>query len=319
MAKMDTGGSASQDRTMKVMMGVPLPFGIMIGRAERWMVGYQFMSDRLDGILDGTHGVTAADVLGRFQTTPVDMSMQMHMAMVMYAPTARLTLMVGVPYVKMSMGELHRDGTRSTERSDGIGDLEFRGLYSLYSTPHLRHRILANLGVGVPTGSVDQLDAEGIRTEYPMQTGSGTLSLLPGITYLGQALPWSWGADASSTVRVGTNVHGYRFGNRFEPKIWVARQLTKVVSLSAGATGEVWDNIHGSDALLDATDEPAKDPSLQGGKRLNASLGITVHPAKGFFTGQQILIQGDVPVIQSLNGPQLKRSYLLHVAWQWEF
>ena len=26
-----------------------------------------------------------------------------------------------------------------------------------------------------------------------------------------------------------------------------------------------------------------------------------------------------VAVMESLDGPQLKRSYMLHVAWQWEF
>ena len=309
----------AQGPTMKVMMGVPLPFGIMIGRAEQWMVGYQYMFDNLNGILDGTNAISETGVLSRFQTTPTDMSMQTHMGMVMYAPTARFTLMAMLPYIRMSMGELHRDGTRSTERSAGVGDLELRALYSLYATKGLRHRILANVGVGVPTGSVNQLDAEGIRTEYPMQTGSGTFSLLPGVTYLGQALPWSWGGEFGSTVRLGSNEHGYRLGNRYEPRIWIARQLAPSVSLSAGVSGEVLDNIHGSDAQLDPTDEPAKDANLQGGKRLSASFGVTVHPPNGLFKGQQLLVQGEVPVMQSLDGPQLKRSYMLHVAWQWGF
>jgi hypothetical protein len=239
--------------------------------------------------------------------------------MVMYAPTDRFTLMAMLPYITMTMGELHRDGTRSTEHSAGIGDLELRGLYSLYATPHLRHRVLANFGIGVPTGSVNQLDAEGIRTEYPMQTGSGTYSLLPGVTYLGQMLPWSWGGEFSSTIRLGSSEHGYRPGNRYEPRVWAARQLAPWVSLSAGASGEVWDNIHGSDALLDPADEPTKDGNLQGGERLSAFLGVTVHPPTGPFKSQQFLLQGELPVMQSLDGPQLKRSYMLHVAWQWGF
>jgi hypothetical protein len=319
MAGMDTGGGASQHPHMRDMMGAPLPFGIMIGRAETWMVGYQFMSENLDGMLGGTDGISEASVLNRFQTTPTGMTMRTHMGMIMYAPADRFTLMAMLPQVGMSMGELHRDGTRSTERSEGIGDLELRGLYSLYAAKDLHHRMLANFGVGFPTGSVNHRDAEGLRLEYPMQTGSGTFSLLPGFTYLGQVLPWSWGAEFNSTVRLGRNEHGYRLGNRYEPRMWVAQQLASWVSLSAGASGEVWKNIHGSDAQLDPTDEPTKDPSLQGGKRLNALLGVTFHPPNGFFNGQQFLVQGDVPVKQSLDGPQLKRTYMLHVAWQWAF
>ena len=319
MTSMERGADSSQHPDMKDMMGAPLPFGIMIGRAGKWMVGYQYMFEKLDGILDGSDGISEADVLQRFQTTPTGMTMQAHMGMIMYAPTNRFTLMAMLPYVKMSMGELRRDGTRSTERSKGIGDLELRGLYSLYAAKDLRHRILANFGVGFPTGSVNQRDAAGLRSEYPMQTGSGTFSLLPGITYLGQALPWSWGAEFTSTVRLGRNEHGYTLGNRYEPRIWVARQLTRWVSLSAGARGESWGNVSGADSLLDPTDEPTKDPNRQGGKHLNAVLGATFSPLNRFFNGQQFLVQGDVPVMESLDGPQLKRSYMLHVAWQWEF
>lgn len=315
------GRMSSPTRTpnMRVMMDVPLPFGIMIGQAEQWMVGYQYMSDRMSGNLEGRDAISEASILARFQTAPTDMTMQTHMGMVMYAPTDRFTLMAMLPYVRMSMGELHRDGTSSTERSDGVGDFEVRGLYSLFVAKGLRHRILATFGVGLPTGSVNQLDADGVRLEYPMQTGSGTWSVLPGVTYLGQALPWSWGGVFSSTVRLGRNEHGYRQGNRYEPRIWVARQVGDWVSLSAGANGEVWQSIQGSDLLLDPTDEPTKDATLQGGKRLSSSLGVTVHPPMGLFKGQQFLVQGEVPIVQSLDGPQLKRTFMLHLAWQWGF
>lgn len=280
------------------------------------MIGYQYMFEKLGGLLDGTASVTEASVLDRFQTTPTDMTMQSHMGMIMYAPTNKFTTMAMLPYIDMSMGELHRDGTASTERSKGIGDLELRGLYSLYAAKDLRHRVLASFGLGLPTGSVNHSDAAGARLEYPMQTGSGTFSLLPGVTYLGQALPWSWGADFSSTVRVGTNEHGYRSGNRYKPSVWATRNVASWLSMSVGANGEVWENTHGSDSLLDPTDEPTKAAQLQGGKRVDAILAATVHPSSGFFKDQQFLVQGDLPVMQSLNGPQLKRRYMLQFAWQ---
>ena len=319
MPKADTAGRATQDPQMRSMMGAPLPFGIMIGRAEQWMVGYQFMDDRMSGLLAGSRSVSEASVLSRFATSPTDMTMRTHMGMLMYAPTDRFTVMAMVPYVTMSMGELHRDDTRSTERSAGLGDVELRGLYSLRSTADMGERILAHFGVGLPTGSVHQLDAEGNRTEYPMQTGSGTFSLLPGVTYLGQALPWSWGAEFTSTVRSGTNAIGYRLGNGYDTDVWLARTLSSLVSVSAGASGEVRENIHGADPLLDAADEPTKDPSLQGVRRLDGVLGATLGPHSGMLSGQQFLVQLDVPVAQSLDGPQLKRTYMMHLAWQWGF
>jgi hypothetical protein len=321
MTSMKPGNAAAHAAGMTEMMGAPglVPFEIMTGQAGRWMVGYQFMNEELDGMLDGTDGASKASVLNRFATTPTDMTMQMHMAMVMYAPTDRLTLMAMLSYVQMSMGELHRDGTRSTEQSEGIGDLETRGLYSLYAAKDLRHRILINFGIGVPTGSINLRDAEGSRLEYPMQLGSGTYSLLPGITYLGQAIPWGWAADLNATVRLGRNDIGYRLGNHYQSSVTTSREFPNGVSLSAGARGEVWENIHGSDPQLDPTDEPTKDPHLQGGQRLSALLGITFHPVSKLLKGQHLHVLGEVPVVQSLDGPQLKRKWVIRAGWQLEF
>ena len=50
-----------------------------------------------------------------------------------------------------------------------------------------------------------------------------------------------------------------------------------------------------------------------------AIFAITIHPLNGLFKGQEFLVQGEVPGMQSLDGPQLKRSYMLHAAWQWAF
>lgn len=319
MPKKDAMRGMSQERHMRDLMGAPLPFGIMIGESEQWMVGYQGMYESLGGLRDGTTDVSNADELTRYQTAPTDMTMKMHMGMLMYASGAKSTLMAMLSHTSMSMGELHRDGTSSTETSSGIGDLELRGLYSLYEAPALRHRVLITFGVGIPTGSIDQKDSEGARIEYPMQSGSGTFSLLPGFMYLGQILPWSWGAEAVSTARLGRNKHDYRMGNRYDTRMWIARRLTSLMSVSASAVGESLGNFRGADASLDPLDEPTKDPSLQGGTRVDALLGIIIHPAAGIFKGQQFLFEGDAPFIQSLDGPQLKRRYMLHAALQWAF
>jgi hypothetical protein len=170
----------------------------------------------------------------------------------------------------------------------------------------------------MPTGSIDA-KMGGMRLEYPMQIGSGTFSLLPGFTYLGQALPWGWAGDFSSTVRLGRNANGYRLGNRYQAGVSITRQLANWVSLSAGARGEFWENIRGSDSRLDPTDEPTKDPNLQGGKRLSALLGITFHPQNGLLKGQHFHVLGEVPVVQSLDGPQLRRSWVIRLGWQLEF
>ena len=322
MKDMRPGSNSSMDKDMgDDMMGTPglVPPGIMVGMKGRWMVGYQVMFDSLKGKLVGTRHVSDATVLSRFETSPTDMSMQMHMFMVMYAPTNKLTLMAMLPFTNMSMGELHRDSTRATERSKGIGDLQLSGLYVLYARKDLRHRFLLNFGVGLPTGSINALDVAGERLEYPMQLGSGTFSVMPGFTYLGEAKPWGWGAEFIPTLRIGRNRNGYRVGNRYQPSIWVARTLAPWVSLSASFRGDILQNIKGVDPTQDPLDEPTKDPMLQGGRRIDLTFGVSIHPVKAGLKGNTFFVNAVRPVYQSLDGPQLQRRWGLQLGWQYEF
>ena len=295
-----------------------LPPGIMVGNAGEWMVGYQFMFEDMKGNLVGTKPTSTAKILERFAAAPTDMTMRMHMLMAMYAPSNDLTLTAMLPQIEKTMNHASGMGPPFAERTDGIGDLELRALYTFYRSNDLRHRVLLKAGFALPTGSIDE-NIGGMRLEYPMQLGSGTVSLLPGLLYLGMAEQWSWGLDLGSTVRLGQNSHDYRLGDRYQLSVWMARKLTDWASLSVRADGEKWDNIHGADPLLDRTDEPTKDPRLQGGRRLDLLLGLTLHPTEGVLKGQQFLVEAGAPIYQSLDGPQLKRSSIVRASWQWLF
>ncbi len=320
MKPAETSQGARQAGSMTEMMGAPglVPFDIMTGQAGKWMIGYQFMFEKMAGNLDGTGGISEASILQRTFAAPTDMTMQMHMGMVMYAPTDKITLMASLPFVRKEMNHLTADGMRFAERTEGIGDIELRGMYAVYETAKPRQWVLLSGGVGLPSGSIDAT-MNGMRLEYPMQIGSGTFSVLPGVTYLGQVLPWGWAVDFGSTVRLGTNDHGYRLGDRYQVGASITRQLEHSVSVSVGGRGEIWQNIRGSDALLDPRDEPTKDPHAQGGTRLSALLGLTAHPEKGLLKGQHFHVQGEVPLVQRLDGPQLQRRWIVRLGWQVEF
>ena len=311
---------ARQAGSMTEMMGAPglVPFDIMTGQAGKWMIGYQFMFEKMDGNLGGTGSVSDASILQRYFAAPTDMTMRMHMAMVMYAPTDKITLMALLPYVRKEMNHITADGARFAERTEGIGDIEVRGMYAAYETAEPRQWVLLSGGVGLPSGSIDAA-MSGMRLEYPMQIGSGTFSVLSGVTYLGQVLPWGWAVDFGSTVRRGLNDNGYRLGNRYQLGASITRQLPHSVSVSGGARGEIWENMRGSDSLLDPTDEPTKDPNAQGGTRFSALLGLTAHPENGVLKGQHFHIQAELPLVQRLDGPQLQRRWTIRLGWQVEF
>jgi hypothetical protein len=59
------------------------------------------------------------------------MTIQMHMLMVMYTPLDQLNFTVSVPYLVKDMDMFPRDGHRFTEHSDGFGDVELLGTYTV--------------------------------------------------------------------------------------------------------------------------------------------------------------------------------------------
>src|SRR4030095_13495825 len=166
---------------MVMMNSCLMPFGIMTGEAGKWMVGYQFMHEKMDGSLVGTDDISVSQILKQFPNAPTDMTMDMHMWMVMYAPTERLTLSAMIPYFRKEMNMVDVDGNHFVMRGNGIGDLELRPHYLIFQTADKRHQLLLNGGIGVPTGSIDE-EMDGFRVDYCMQPGTGTGSLLAGLT-----------------------------------------------------------------------------------------------------------------------------------------
>ncbi len=292
--------------------------GTHVHPAGQWMIGYEYMFDNMDGNRDGRHRVSDSRVLEAYNASPTDMTMRTHMVTLMYSPVNNLTLMGMLPYITKSMNHVMRDGTRFGERSEGPGDVEVRALYTFFGADDLRQRFILNGGVSFPTGSIDR-SMDGNRLEYPMQLGSGTVDLMPGLTYLGQNELMAWGAEFDPTFRLGNNSNHYRLGNRYRLSGWGALKLTPSLSLSGRVDAESLGNIHGADPVLDPADEPTKDVSVQGGRRVDLMLGLNAYFSTGGFKGLRLAIEAGAPVYQSLNGPQLQTTWLARVGLQWAF
>ncbi|MFQ5418276.1 MAG: transporter [Myxococcota bacterium] len=290
-----------------------------------WMVGYRFMYMRMDGNRDGTHDRTTASVFADgFSVTPTDMNMEMHMFHVMYGMTDDLTAMLMVPYIRKSMDHIRIDGLRFTTRSQGIGDVSLRGLYSLLESDN--HQLIAVGGLSFPTGSIDESDklpgmAPGMsaRLPYPMQLGSGTWDLLPGLTYIGQVPSWQWGVHGSGTLRFGKNEHDYRLGNRYESTVWAARKITAWSSGSLRLLWGHWMNIHGADPSLNPAMVPTADPDRRAGQRLDLLFGVNLFATTGRLGGLRGAVEGGIPVYQRLDGPQLETDWTLSGTLEWTF
>jgi hypothetical protein len=292
------------------------------------MFGYHYMHMNMEDIYQNSRTLSPAEVFAQgFPTIHITMEMDMHMFEAMYAPTERLTFMAMLPYKQMSMLHQTSAGHRFTQNADGIGDLEVMGLFTVFGDIRQGgHRLILNAGISFPTGSINVRDhAMGdpsmplVQLEYPMQLGSGTYDLMPGITYLGDAGRWSWGAQTIETIHLGRNDAGYRFGDQYRLSAWAAYGVTDWCAPSIRLDGRWWENIKGSDARLAANPTPEARTDLQGGRRLDLLFGINFYMPGGWAKGNRFMVEGGLPVYQHLDGPQLGVSWMLSAGWSYAF
>jgi hypothetical protein len=318
------------------------PIGVMGDHTHQrgeWMFSYRYMVMDMAGNGRGTDSVSrqtiATTVPNRFfgrpmqpptlRVVPTRMTMQMHMAGVMYAPTDRVTLMGMFNYVDKEMDHITFAGGsgdtvlgRFTTRTRGLGDTRLAALIDLGGTGN--RRLHATLGVSLPTGDIDQEDQvlapNGMRPElrlpYPMQLGSGTYDLIAGLTYAERHGRLGWGSQWQSTFRIGENDQDYRLGDEHHLTAWGSWRLAESVSASLRGTWRQRGNIDGIDPRIVAPVQTA-DPDNQGYRRFDLGAGVNwLLPGRR----HRLALEATVPVFQDLRGPQLETDWQLSVGYQ---
>ncbi len=313
------------------------PIGVMgdhaHGRGE-YMLSYRFMNMQMEGLRSGTEPVSIAEAHKTFMMAPLSMTMMMHMVGVMYAPSDVVTLMAMGNWVDLAMhndhahhGHDHEHGHEEHDgsvASTGPGDASLSALIGLKRTGSTRLHL--NAGVSFPVGSIARVGvtpmSEGRETQlpYPMQLGSGTWDVLPGITLFGMSERASWGGQVSGVLRANTNSRGYRKGHAGAATAWFAVRPSDYLSVSARVAGRMWGNYNGSDdAYANPMMTPAVREDLRGGTRIDAPLGVNLYFPRGALQGHRLAVEWSIPVYQDLDGPQLETSWQLTVGWQKSF
>jgi hypothetical protein len=293
-----------------VVGGMHPPEGVL-------MPVFSFMNMEMDGNRSGTQSLSTSDVLSQYMIAPLSMSMNMAMIGLMYGVTDDISVMAMLPYTNKSMKHQTRMGQTFKTRAQGFGDLKIIGGYDVYKSDG--QVLELSLGLSLPTGSIDETDTTPAGPDqllpYPMQLGSGTYDLLPGITYTGQNADWSWGAQLAAMIRMGENDAGYTLGDVYSATVWGARRWNDQFSSSLRVVGDIVENIDGSDARLNPGMVPTADPTLRGGQFLSIGIGVNyLVPGSGVLAGTRLGIEGVIPVYQDLDGPQLERDYAVSFA-----
>ncbi|RKU06165.1 hypothetical protein C6503_26460 [Candidatus Poribacteria bacterium] len=307
------------------------PIGVMGDHAHKtreWMLSYRFMAMDMRVLQSGTTALETADVRKGFMTVPTQMDMKMHSFGAMFAPYNRITLMVMANYQQRNMEmegshnhatghHAHPVGTHEMT-SSGIGDVKLESLLILWKTDHLN--FIGNIGMSLPTGSIEQTGLDGNILPYPMQLGSGSFEGRPGITLFGYHGNWSYGSQLRGTFPLHTNSSEYQHGHSVNATAWGARKLSDWVSFGGRLLLSHSGHITGSHPNLNTNMSPSHRPDFCGGTRLDIAVSSNLMmPAGNPLVGQRIAVEYTLPIYQNLTGTQLKNRWRLTFGWQYAF
>ncbi|RFN60258.1 nitrous oxide reductase accessory protein NosL [Marixanthomonas ophiurae] len=297
------------------------PIGVMgdhLHHKGGLMVSLRYMGMMMDGNKMATDNIADVAIFQEYMVAPQEMSMQMYMLGVMYAPTNRLTLSAMQNLIKndmdltdqMTMNGMIMQHDFSTN-SSGFGDLKLNALYGLFS--HDINSLHLNTGISLPVGSIKERDdtpmMEDAKLPYAMQLGSGTFDVTAGATYKELYPFFSWGSQFLATFRTGKNTEEYRFGNHYQLNLWGAYRLFENVSLSGRALGTVISDIEGADPQLNPMMVTTADIENYGGEKIKLFGGVNVSfPQTSVFKNIRIAAEMGAPVYEGYNGIQMNEN-----------
>lgn len=272
------------------------------------MISLRYMNMAMDGNYEGSNKITDELVYDRFMVAPQEMTMQMYMLGLMYAPSGKLTLILMQNIVSKDMDltarmmmngmPMLRDFSTS---SKGLGDFKAGVLYGFVAREKIA--LHANVGFNIPIGNIKNRDATPMNPDaklpYAMQLGTGTYDITLGGTLKGNLGDVSWGVQQLNTFRTGENSQEYRFGNLHELHSWLAYGFSNTLSTSIRISGSSEGNINGIDSELNTMMVTTADPTNYGGELLRGALGVNVLFAKSKLV---LSVEIGTPLYQNYNG-----------------
>lgn len=306
--------------------GTETPAGIMtdhIHNKGEWMVSYTYMNMLMNGNQTGTSKTSDAEIYNTYMMAPQTMTMQMHMLMLMYGITDRLTIMVmgGYNYYSMDMDmpAMIMNGAPMPASTmycttSALADTRIYGLYNF--SRRAQYKLIGSLAISLPTGSVTckgtTMLGTNERMAYCMQSGTGSVSIMPGVTYVRRYEKLALGTEALADIKLNDNKAGYRFGNEYRENVWAEYRFLNFLGGTLRAEGVQTDKISGTDKEISTPINEMSDPTMvsshYGAARCNIYAGLSFHLKKKFTERLRVQLEFGMPVYQNLNGPQMSQQ-----------
>jgi len=304
--------------------------------AGEWMFSYRFMQMQMQDNLLGSDAISPAQITSLssspgLRVVPLEMTTDMHMLGLMYAPSEDVTLMLMANYIDKNMEHITFAGMsgatelgRFTTQASGIGDTKLSALIKLKQRGS--HKTHFNIGLSIPTGSIDEKDTiltpmgmtPTVTLPYAMQMGSGTWDFESGITYTGASDKRGWGAQYKAVLRIDDNDQDYSLGDEHKLTTWASYRLQPWLSGSLRLSYTKLNDIDGADKRI-ALPVQTANPKNYGGERVDLALGFNFLGQRAAVRGHRLALEYEQPIAQHVNGVQLEMHDMFTLGYQYAF
>jgi hypothetical protein len=279
-----------------------------------------------------THVVSPDTPVGShlLRLVPKDLTIETEGFAVAYGLTSDLTLFASTSLIQKDVNMQAFQGlSGTTSLGYSVGSTSGLGDTTLAVIARVHHdavtRVNVNLGLSLPTGSTTETQnlllpndtAPAKRAFYAMQPGSGTVDLLPGVTYSGVMRAWSWGASYRARLPLDRNAQGWAYGDLHEVNAWAGYSWAPGLETTLRLNATTQAAIQGQDPGIKGYAQ-GSNPQFYGGQQVGLYAGAIV---SGRFVGvpsAQFGVEAGAPFYQNLNGPQLGRNWQVNFALRYK-
>ena len=203
-------------------------------------------------------------------------------------------------------------GTGETEIAtfdpDGLTDLWLTGKYRFYRGP--AGSLAAFGGVKFPTGKFDVKNSAGERVEPSATAGSGSYDGMVGLAY-SRFLTSRITVDTSGQYTIRSEADNFKLGDRIDGGLALAYRFTEDIQRFPQFSAFAEANVR----YLFKSEEDGERDENTGGTVLFLTPGVRV----GFTKNLSLTASSPLPVVQDLNGTQLKTSYKVNIGLTFTF
>jgi hypothetical protein len=261
-------------------------------------------------------------VLNDWTTVPLSMNRQRLQVEFRYGIKEWLSSSIRLPVSYQSVEIAAISGATESPSALGLGDIEAQVLYTLHDMWPYRAHLIG--GISIPTGPTgvegpNPASATDETLPYPVQPGSGTFALLPGLVFVAENGSGTVGLKTDFRLPFGENSRGWRRGSQFNGHLWMAYRFSDWLSGSLRVTASKTGDVAGGDPTVDPVLTPMGDPTLQGGTRVVVPIGINFMFPRGPYWANRLGAEFILPLHQNLDGPQIRQSVGASILWALEF